>query len=174
MFEKKNNELIRGFFFENPTKIFSVRELARKLKISPSNVHLIIHGLAKEGLISRKKKGNLSELQAKREEIFIWRKRVHNLGQIYSSGLKNFLEKEYIHPEAIVLFGSYSRGEDTETSDIDLAVVTTKKLSLNLTFYEKKLKRKMSIHEITLETISEEFLNNLTNGIIISGYLKIK
>ena len=84
------------------------------------------------------------------------------------------MEEQYGHPEAIILFGSYSRGEDTETSDIDLAVATTKKLSLNLTLYEKKLKRKISIHEITLEKVSEEFLNNLANGLVITGYLKIK
>ena len=133
MFEKKNNERIKEIFFENPSKVYSLREIARTLKISPSNVHLIIRGLAKEGLISRKKKGNIGELQAKREEIFIWQKKLYNLSQVYSSGLKIFLEREYGHPEAIILFGSYSRGEDTETSDIDLAVATTKKLSLNLT-----------------------------------------
>ncbi len=174
MFEKKNNERIKGIFFGNPTRVYSLREIARKLKISPSNVHLIIQGLAKEGLIYRKKKGNLSELQAKREEIFVWQKKVYNLSQIYSSGLKTFLEEAYAHPETIVLFGSYSRGEDTETSDIDLAVVTAKKLSLNLAFYEKKLKRKISIHEITLEKVRGEFLNNLANGLVIAGYLKIR
>ena len=99
MFEKKNNERIKEIFFENPSKVYSLREIARTLKISPSNVHLIIRGLAKEGLISRKKKGNIGELQAKREEIFIWQKKLYNLSQVYSSGLKIFLENTAIQKQ---------------------------------------------------------------------------
>jgi len=142
--------------------------------MAPSNVYLIVKELAREKFISCKQKGRIGEIKARAEEPFLQQKRAYNLSQIYLSKLKDLLEREYNHPEAIILFGSYSRGEDTETSDIDLAVATTKKLSLNLTLYEKKLKRKISIHEITLEKVSEEFLNNLANGLVITGYLKIK
>jgi len=44
-----------------------------------------------------------------------------------SSGLIALLKDKYEEPEAIVVFGSYARGEDTSESDIDIAVVTKKK-----------------------------------------------
>ncbi|MBI2135854.1 nucleotidyltransferase domain-containing protein [Candidatus Woesearchaeota archaeon] len=70
---------------------------------------------------------------------------------------------------AVILFGSYSRGEDIEGSDIDIAILTNKKLELNLERYNKKLERHINIHEILVEKISAEFKANLWNGIVLEG-----
>lgn len=68
-----------------------------------------------------------------------------------------------------MLFGSFSRGEDTENSDIDIVVITKKGLSLNTEKYDKVLKKRVNIHEVDLIKISEEFKANLANGIVLEG-----
>ena len=79
----------------------------------------------------------------------------------------------YGHPEAVVLFGSYAQGEDTENSDIDLAIITKRKMNLNMQSFQKKLGRKIKIQELEKAKITREFLTTLANGIVLAGYLEL-
>ena len=72
-----------------------------------------------------------------------------------------------------MVFGSYSKGEDISKSDIDVAVVTKKGAKLDLKDFEKYLRRKISIYEIQINDSSKEFLNNLANGTVVYGFLRI-
>lgn len=91
---------------------------------------------------------------------------------MHISGLLDYLETEYT-PNCIILFGSGSRGEDTEESDIDI-FIQAEENELNLQKYEKKLNRKISLlFEPKIDALSKELLNNLINGQVLSGYLKV-
>ncbi len=90
-----------------------------------------------------------------------------------TSGLIEYLDEKYNTPSAIILLGSYSRGEDTAKSDIDIAVITTREIKLDLSKFEGTFKRKIQIHEIQTKRVSKNFLNNLANGIVLKGYLEI-
>ena len=170
MIEKSTTERILDFFFENPTKEFHLRELARIVKLSMPTIIATTDYLAKKQLIIKKKGTVLTEVAANRESTaFIQMKRVSNLEKVYLSGMVNFLVEQYGHPKAIILFGSFSRGEDTETSDIDIAIFTTKKKQPLLKKYEKLLKRRINVHEVAPEKVSKEFEANLHNGIILEG-----
>lgn len=126
--------------------------------------------LYKENLIVKNKGKVLTRTIANRENInFLRHKRLYNLERIYTSGIVDYLSNVYNHPKTIILFGSYSRGEDTEASDIDIAIITKKKLSLELTKYENILKRRVNIHEVDLGAVSDEFKANLANGIVLEG-----
>ncbi|MCD6464256.1 nucleotidyltransferase domain-containing protein [Candidatus Woesearchaeota archaeon] len=73
----------------------------------------------------------------------------------------------------IVLFGSCARGEDIETSDIDL-FVQAKEKALSLTKYENLLNRKISLFfKQNFLKLSNELKNNIINGIVLKGYLKV-
>ena len=74
----------------------------------------------------------------------------------------------------VLVFGSYAKGEDTEKSDIDMAIITEKKLNLDLDNFEKRLKRKIHILEIKRKEIKPTLMNNLANGIVLYGYLKVR
>ena len=126
--------------------------------------------LAKEMLIIKEKGMVITKVMANRENSDFTRlKRLHNLELIYTSSLINHLSESYNHPKAIILFGSFSRGEDIEKSDIDIAVITNKKLNLDLPKYENILKKVINLHEVNLDKISEEFKANLLNGIVLDG-----
>ncbi|MEM2173958.1 MAG: nucleotidyltransferase domain-containing protein [Candidatus Pacearchaeota archaeon] len=170
----KNNALkIMELFFKYPERKFHLRELERLKKLSMPGVRKIVLKLEKENLLKSEKAKMVKNFYAARNEKFIQLKRAYNLYSIFDSGLLNFLKDKYEEPEAIVLFGSYSKGEDISKSDIDIAIITPKQKELDLSIFEKKLGRKIRIYEIRLEKAEKEFLNTLANGIILYGYLKI-
>lgn len=109
---------------------------------------------------------------ASKNEIFRLYKRNDVLIRIEESGLRDFLADTFV-PDVIVLFGSASRGEDIETSDIDIFLMAKEK-EVNLKRYEEKLHRKISLHfEENVHDVPKELLNNIINGIVIHGYLKV-
>ena len=170
MIEKSTIQRLLEFFFQNPTGKFHLREISRLLKLSMPTVISATDFLAKKSCIIKAKKGFITEVQANRESVyFIRQKRVYNLESVYNSGIVDYLLKVYNHPKAIILFGSFSRADDTEKSDVDIAVITKKKANLNLSEYEKFLGKTISIHEVNLDKVSKEFKLNLANGILLEG-----
>lgn len=170
MIEKSTIRKVLDAFFENPSREFYLRELSRLLKLSMPTIISTTDKLAKENLIIKTKGKVLTKVMANRENAnFVKSKRVYNLELIYNSYIVDYLSKSYNQPKCIILFGSFSRGEDIEKSDIDIAVITNKKLDIDLPEYEKKLKRAINLHEINLSKISEEFRANLANGIVLEG-----
>ncbi|MBD3361832.1 hypothetical protein GF358_03500 [Candidatus Woesearchaeota archaeon] len=92
--------------------------------------------------------------------------------KIYDSGLIDHIENK-LHPRCIILFGSVRKGEYTKKSDIDLFVQAQTK-QINLEKYEKKLKHKINLFfEKDFHKLSKELLENLINGIKLSGYIRI-
>lgn len=173
MMLKDNVYRVMEIFFNAPESKFHIREIARLTGLSAPGVIKIIEKLKNEGLLVSRKEKAVENVWASREEGFLVLKRCHNLRALNGSGLIRYLKDKYEEPEAIVLFDSYSRGEDESTSDIDVAVVTGKRLDLDLKRFERILKRKVNVHEVLLEEAEDGFLNTLANGIVIGGYLKV-
>ena len=95
---------------------------------------------------------------------------------IYESGLARFLQNSF--PGAtIILFGSYSRGEDVQTSDVDIAVIGLKgkkNNELNLTIFERLLQKKIIINFYhSFKEIHKHLKENILNGIILSGGVEL-
>jgi predicted nucleotidyltransferase len=77
-------------------------------------------------------------------------------------------------PDAIILFGSASKGEDIKGSDIDLYVQCNEK-KLELSKYEKKLNRKINLFfEKNFDKLSSELKQNIINGDKLKGFLKVR
>lgn len=164
-------EKILEYFFDYPNKAAHLRELARILKISPVPISKASDKLEREGLLTKEKKFLYSIRANLDNERFKQLKRVENLKKIYTSGIFNIL-KDKFPLSAIVLFGSYSKGEDSEKSDIDIAIINAKETKIDLEKYEEMLKRKINIEFINLKSISKELRNSILNGIVLSGYVE--
>ncbi|MFH2021382.1 MAG: nucleotidyltransferase domain-containing protein [archaeon] len=162
---------LMDFFYQNPNKEIHLRALGRELGISHTWIKNLSSDLVKKGLLVSKTglaitlKANMDSLQFKRQKLLF------NIASIYRSGLLDFLIETYNHPKAIILFGSYRYGEDNEQSDIDIAVITSRHMASDISHYEKKLARKISIKELE-GSISKEFRSTLSNGIVLYGYLE--
>ncbi len=171
MIDKNSNFTVLEVFFGNPTTEFHARELSRKTNLSIFAVLEAIKALSKKGFISIQRKGNMKIVRASHSLEFIRAKRIRNLEKIYDSGIVDYLAEIYDKPEAIILFGSYGRGDDIEKSDVDIAIVTKGHKEPELEKFAKALSRKISIHEIDLKKISKGFHSNLINGIVLEGAL---
>ena len=169
-----SKEKISDAIFKNPTTKFHIRELARLTKLNPNTIINITKSFEKEKLVKIEKKEHITEILADTEnQLFVDKKRLFNLSQIYKSDLVNFLIKEY-SPKAISIIGSYSKGEDIEKSDIDIVIISEKEKPVNLEKFERLLSRKIHLIITSYKKMSEEFYINLINGIILYGYIDKK
>jgi predicted nucleotidyltransferase len=166
-----NKKLVDELFFK-PTYKFHIRELARQAKINPNTVINIIKKLEKDEIVSVRKLKHIVEISLNLEnKKTLWKKRIFNLSRIYESGIIDFLVSE-LSPKSLSLIGSYSRGEDIESSDIDIVSISSSKKILDLSNFEKILKRKIHLLNIEQGKMSKEFLNNLINGIVLYGAIE--
>ena len=165
---------VAEWFLKNPTKTAHIREIARLTGFSPAGALKALKKLIKQDLVFEMRTKVVTNYQAKRESPkWLPIKRAYNFYSLYASGVVEELVKAYEEPDAIVLFGSYTQGNDTEKSDIDLAIVTSLEKTPDLSKFEKVLMRKINILELDMSKAKKEFLNNLANGIVLHGYLTL-
>lgn len=171
MLQKSNRTRVLEQFFDKPRHSFLIRELSRKTGLAQTAVKNHLKQLIEDKLVTEEKNG------------------------LYPTYIANILDKQYrllkkqnmiirlttliehieieLNPNCIVLYGSASRGEDISTSDIDI-FVQARESDLDLGNYEKELNRKINIFfEEKLDKLNKELLNNLINGIVLEGYLKV-
>ena len=83
-------------------------------------------------------------------------------------------------PRAIILFGSFRKGEDISTSDIDIAIEMDDEQEhrvvrhKNLEEFEKEIKRNIQIHLFNRNNTDINVFNNIANGILLFGFLEVK
>jgi len=159
-------------FFDYPSRHFQLREICRLLKMGMPSVRSHVGKLERQGFVRKEKRGVYESYVSSRNDLFKLYKRNDVLLRLHDSGLVGFVADKFM-PDAIVLFGSASRGEDVEDSDMDLLVVAREK-KVELEEFEDKVRRKISLHfEERISKISKELLNNIVNGIVVYGYLEV-
>ncbi|MBU0459750.1 MAG: nucleotidyltransferase domain-containing protein [Nanoarchaeota archaeon] len=158
-------------FFEDCYRRINVREYAKIIKVSPPTASKLLYYYFKEKILKKKEYRNFLFFYADKSS-----KQFVDLSRLYWSEkleeLVCFLEKQLTNP-TIVLFGSLSKGEIKEDSDIDLAIFALKK-KINLEKFEGKLGRKVQLFwfKSIKEIKSEELANNVINGVVLNGRLK--
>ena len=157
-------------------KSLNLRTTANLLKVSPTAVGKAVRGLIAKGLlkVERSKTMNLVLIQLNRDNPKAMKlKRVENLRKIYELNFDGFLEENF-PGSTIVLFGSFSRGDDTTSSDIDIAIINSKEKAINLDGFEREFERKIYLHFYrSLKGLNEEFKENICNGILLAGGVEL-
>jgi len=174
MNKKMYESRVLEFFFDDPEGAYHLREIARQTSLHPNTVLTQVNALVKEGLLVKRVTRAVVEVSVNRDHLVFTRlKRLSNLRKIYLSGIVDEIDKEYGAPEAIILFGSYSRGEDTKRSDVDIAVLTKRELKHRWDAYRSVFQRDIQVHEINMDKVGKPFIMNLANGIVLKGYLTV-
>jgi predicted nucleotidyltransferase len=159
-------------FFKEPEREFNVREFARITKISPATASKKLKELFKEKLLTERKDRGFTFYKAYLESTNYRNLKIfYNKQIIYESKIIEELNNFYLKP-TIILFGSFSTGLDTETSDIDLVIISeNKKQFPKLKYFEKKLKREIQIFAIKnfKELKNGDLINSVLNGNVIQG-----
>ena len=159
-------------FFEDCYRRINVREYARMMKISPPTASKVLGEYAKNKLLLMEKDRNYLFYYANKDsKIFV------DLSKIYwklkLDGLINYLRKKLTSP-TIILFGSLSKAETKEDSDIDICIIGHKK-DLSFSKFESILKREIQLFFFdSLKDIkNKELANNIVNGYVLEGRLKL-
>lgn len=158
-------------FFEDCYRRISVREYARIIKISPPTASKNLEQLRKNGLLKKEEERQYIFYFANKEsQLFIDLSRIYWRIKLEKSGLIAFFEQKFLNP-IIILFGSLSKGESKEDSDIDIAIFAPSKNDVDLSKFENILKRKIQLFVFKErdEVENKELLNNLLNGYKIKG-----
>lgn len=168
-------------FLKYPDKEFSLSDLAKEANVAKANLGLILEEFQKSELIEITKLSKIWRIKANQQNwFFIRNKIVYNLNLVYQSGLVEFLNEYFNHPKAIILFGSFRKGEDLTGSDIDLALEMEdtsehKILGIReLGEFEKEIGRRIQVHLFNHKNIDLNLFNNIANGVVLSGFLEVK
>ena len=169
---------ILGPFFEEPNRKYSIRELSRLLKINHTTVRQHLNKLVMEEYLSSKTEGvyTFYRLVLKKKTLNL--KLHYNLEKLRKSKIVEDLETAYDYP-VIILFGGYATAMDDKTSDIDLCLISNVEKEFSFEKYEKKLNKKVSLHKFSKMAFEKakknnpELVNNICNGIVLSGELEV-
>ena len=145
-----------------------MRDLAKKTGISVATVSKICAGLKTDKIIQTESVGKSllvsADINSKEYRFFKRLFNIHSLKDIVFQ-----IDKE--NPSAMVLYGSYARGEDNEQSDIDIAVIGAE-LDLDNRALEAELCRKIHLMFFPSEKdIPKDLRTNINNGIVLIGGL---
>ncbi|MFC1800641.1 nucleotidyltransferase domain-containing protein [Nanoarchaeota archaeon] len=175
MIKKSIKDKIKEYFFLNPTIRLRVRQIEREVKVPLPSVIRYTKELEEEKTLKSSTIADVKMYSADRtSEHFLLEKKLFNIRQLFSSGLIASLVEKLSNP-TLVVFGSYSRGEDIEKSDIDIYIGTPSKKKVNLGAFEKILQRNIQvfIHSNIHNIKNKELANNIVNGITLNGFVEV-
>jgi predicted nucleotidyltransferase len=165
----KAQQKLFELLFIYPERSFLPIELAKLTGISASQIAPLIHSLG-DAIVQREFVGK--KVYGLDIEAMKGRKRANNLLSLYESGLCAYLQKTF-QGSTIVLFGSYSFGEDISTSDIDLCIIGQKNDN-NLEPFQKQLHRTISLHVYdSWKDVGKPLKESIINGIVLSGGIRL-
>jgi predicted nucleotidyltransferase len=175
MIKKSIKTKIKEYFFLNPTIKLRVRQIEREIEIPLPSAINYAKELEQEEFLKSEIIANIKIYSANRtSEKFLLEKKLFNIKYLISSGLINYLKIELSNP-TIIIFGSFSRGEDIEKSDIDLYIESPTKKKINLSTFEKKIKKEIQIfiYRDINKIQNKNLANNIINGIVLNGFIEV-
>ena len=180
LYEETAKSKVIEVLFKYPEKEFSLSDLAREAGVAKANIGRMLEEFQEIGLISIEKLSKIWRIRSNQTNwIYVRSKIAYNLNFVYKSGLVEFLVDYFKNPKAIVLFGSYRKGEDMSNSDVDIAIESgeAKKYQIiglrDLLEFEKIIGRRIQIHIFNREDMDIGVFNNIANGILLWGFLEV-
>ncbi len=171
---------IHGWFFAFPEEEFSLSDIAEQLEIAKTTANLVITQLVNDGFLTVSQLGKLWRIKANPQHPwFVTRRIPFNLRLVYESGIIAWVEREIPAARAIILFGSYRKGDDIKTSDLDIAVEISEENELDIwkvvierLGYREKINA--NIHIFSRKKIDINLFANIANGIVLKGFLEVR
>ncbi len=169
------------WFFSFPTKEVSLNDLTKLTNISKSTAKKVVNQLATEGFLKVSPLGKVWRISCDQKHVFnTMRKIPYNLELIYGSGIIEAILERIENPRAILLFGSYRKGDDTSESDIDIAVETFDDEEMQISSLgvipALGYRQNVNIHlvKFSRNKIDLNLFTNIANGIALYGLLEVR
>jgi predicted nucleotidyltransferase len=175
---------VMTFFFSFPDAEITLNELSSKLKISKTTAKKVVNKLIEEKFLERTIYGKTWIITCNSNSQYNYSKKVaFNLQMVfeaYINGLKEEILEHIKNPRAVILFGSYRKGDDNEKSDIDIAVEVLDEKNTGIIELGKITEfgfRKnviVNIRAFSRKNIDNNLFANIANGIVLEGFLEVK
>src|SRR3989338_6230755 len=172
---------VMHWFFAHPTREASLNEIVKQVKISKTTANRVISRLKKEEFLNIKTLGKICRISCNQEHEFNTTKKIpYNLELIADSGIVKKILEVIPNSRSIILFGIYIKGDDIETSDLDIAVETlNNENSKIIPFGEISqfgFRKNVSVNilKFSRNKIDLNLFSNLANGIVLYGYLEAR
>ena len=181
MIHKKYYEIMKQFLGDYNKEIYG-RELVKKINISQKNIALTLEELEKVGILSSKTKGNMKYFSVNKLnplfEKYLLLTEVENSIIFFRNHprIREILEKIGKKGNIICVFGSYAKGINKKSSDLDLFIVGNideKKIKSVGKDYGVSVDIKCASKKgfISMLKKNEHLINEiLRNHVIISGF----
>ena len=172
------NLALKELFYNHPTKHWHFEQLLHEAGLSRAQTNEWIQKLRQENIITRiKPRGKMPYYVANYEHPHYQNsKRLYALQKLHESGLMDYLVS-LDKAEAVILFGSFSRWDWYDSSDIDIFVYGgTDKVYVGK--FGSILKREIQVfsgkNEHDLTQMGPTLLRNIIKGITIKGTLPVE
>jgi predicted nucleotidyltransferase/predicted transcriptional regulator with HTH domain len=150
-----------AYVFTNPTSRHHLRDLAKRLRIDPSNLSKELRRLEREGLFRSEMSGHQKYIQLNREYPLFDEVRSIVAKTIGAAPLLARALKEIEGIEEAYLYGSFARNQQDAASDIDVLVIGEPKSDV-LAEGVQKLERQLG-REINYTVLTRRELKSRRN-----------
>lgn len=165
-----------ALFFSFPERCFQLNQIVKLARVSKINANKIVNTLFKQEFITKEIIGKSWQVKCEKSHKFNKTKKIpYNLWLVYESGILEQIKSKIGAYKSIILFGSYRKGDDTENSDLDIAIqsFTESKHEINEFCLIKNLGYRqnveVSLHIFSNKNINKYLLDNIKNGVTLEG-----
>lgn len=138
LFSTDERERIIRYLLENPSEEIGINALARKLNVSPSQVHKYVSLLRESGIAKGMKLRDVPLVHALRL--------VDNLRRIERARIVGLTRKNLPGIRGMGIYGGWADGSNTETSDLDIWIrMETEPDDIRLAGLRKALEGKIGV-----------------------------
>lgn len=174
MITKNSKNSLKNYFFLHPTSRLRLRQIERATNLSFPSVVRYVKELVDESFLKSQSISGVVFYSANRSsQHFRFEKRNFNIDLFLGSTMMKYLEKTF-PASAIVLFGSFFKGEDVESSDVDIFIQSSKKIILPKNISSSfHLPIQIFSASSLIKLSNPHLANNIVNGLTIQGSLEV-
>ena len=127
-YQKITQLKVLTLFLENPHSSYYLRESARTLDMDPMTVKRSLSLLLRDELLVKTEEKNRILYQANMENPALRHLKIsYNLSFLQEKKMVKFIINKMKSVTSIMLFGSFAKGENDESSDIDIVTISLSK-----------------------------------------------
>jgi len=169
------------WFFAFPGREIGLNDLSAELSISKTTARAIVLGLVREGFLQRETIGKVWRISCNQHHEYMTTGKIpYNLALVYNTAIIKEVNEIVGSPRAIILFGSYRKGDDTEKSDIDIAVEVLDDQNPEIVplgiIPELGFRKNVPVnmHLFSRNKIDLNLFANIANGIVLEGFFEVR
>lgn len=178
------NNAYRGvlyWFFAYPAREISLNDLTKSVGISKTTANKVVSILSEEGFLKVESLGRIWRISCNQKHKYNFTRKIsYNIELIYESGVIEEILSQIPNTRSIILFGSYRKGDDIESSDLDIAVETLDNDGVKIIpigtipqmGYRKNVA--VSILKFSRNKVDLNLFSNLVNGFVLYGFLEAR